>query len=353
MGKKLLLILGAGASRPYGLPTSSELRHLILGGPKGREAMDSLDISVSMLADFAKGAGVPLDFEKLLEHFDDPNSDPLKEFLDYLLSTAHVNESRMEFFREMFRKSDRVSIDAFISRWGEELGEIGQKAVAAFLLLCEREIRVNGDWYQQFNEALLKRIDKIEKGDIRVLTFNYDRTLEQYLWNSLRVHFCLDNELTTAAFEKVEIHHVYGSLGALRGERPIKFGARTFQPAAAKIRLATERAKGSEDVIPQWVGEADRIVFLGFGFWPENIELLKLPKKKQERFSSARGLPRSTQADMRSAYGIRFGPIDEFAVDYVINTPVFSWAKEEEKKPKEEPSVRYRTRHGGGWAMKW
>ncbi len=43
---KTVLILGAGASRPYGFPTSGQLRQLILGGDGAINALGELQFNV-------------------------------------------------------------------------------------------------------------------------------------------------------------------------------------------------------------------------------------------------------------------------------------------------------------------
>jgi hypothetical protein len=76
-----------------------------------------------------------------------------------------------------------------------------------------------------------------------------------------------------------------------------------------------------------WIHNADRIVFLGFGFWQENITLLGLhqaKKKRQERFSTGKGPARSIQAEMEAKYKIKFGPMTETAFEFVVNEPVFA-----------------------------
>ena len=50
ISKKTCLVLGAGASRPYMLPTSRDLRHIILGSRWGKAAFERLGFNPALTA---------------------------------------------------------------------------------------------------------------------------------------------------------------------------------------------------------------------------------------------------------------------------------------------------------------
>jgi hypothetical protein len=55
---RVVFVLGAGASRPYGLPTSTELRAILLGTEAGDRALISLGISFDRILSFLDSRGM-------------------------------------------------------------------------------------------------------------------------------------------------------------------------------------------------------------------------------------------------------------------------------------------------------
>jgi hypothetical protein len=347
--KKLLLILGAGASFPYGFPTSNQLRELILGTDLGDDYLaDILKLGPDrMSAILGDRLNAPQD---LINHLRDWKvgieqgvTSPHKgrqlshQFLDLILTSKPFEfpPDQIHAFRATFKNSDRVSIDSFINQYEDTYGDIAKAAVAAFILLFEREGRLGGDWYQVLNEALLRNFRNFAKGDLRIITFNYDRSLERYLHRTFQTHF-RKNEVAKEALLRIETHYVYGSLGSLdpAAEDHVDYGRGCLKTAANGIHLATDRSTAQTELISEWLAAADRVIFLGFGFWEENVKLLPLQEvtefkndkhQRQERFSSAYRLPKYIVADMKAQHRVVFGEINDTGLDYVTNTAVFSW----------------------------
>jgi len=109
-----VLILGAGASSPYGFPTAKELKRLIR------------------------------------ETFDHPTSRPCQVLGS---SASHSPEEIFEF-REAFLRSGQPSVDAFLERRPNFLA-VGKLAIAYCLIPFENEAKLygpvpdrGGDWYE-------------------------------------------------------------------------------------------------------------------------------------------------------------------------------------------------------------
>lgn len=123
--------------------------------------------------------------------------------------------------------------------------------------------------------------------DITFICFNYDRCIEHFLTNAAISYFRLEAEDAKRALKGIQIEHPYGSLGKLRieGGAAIGFGeCENLANAAKNIRTFTE-GMGYEsrgDRIKSALGSAERILFLGFGFIPLNMDLLfsTLPPRK-------------------------------------------------------------------------
>jgi hypothetical protein len=127
--------------------------------------------------------------------------------------------------------------------------------------------------------------------NVSVLTFNYDRCFEQYLWKSLQDRFSIGEDEATKLMSKLRIHHPYGKLGHLpwEGSDGLSFGAepRTTDLAelAKNIRTYNEEVQQDKklDEALGWVSSALTLVFLGFHFHDQNVELIKHRPSKEGR----------------------------------------------------------------------
>jgi hypothetical protein len=135
-----------------------------------------------------------------------------------------------------------------------------------------------------------------ERGDferffetVTIICFNYDRTIEQFLSHSVQRHAQLEPDEAAAAIARLRIFRPYGALGTLAWQsnaaRVIPFGGdyqgevlRGLAVAAGNIRTFTEQF---DDIHLQAamhlaLGEANLIVFPGFGFHKQNMNLLAI-----------------------------------------------------------------------------
>jgi len=131
---RTVLVLGAGASRPYGFPTSSELRKLILGGGGAIKTIE------------ARGF-----------------ADPIREAKEHeaeMVQCAMQRPQLMEQFRTVFRGSQRISIDSLIAggAGGDLAGSfeaVACNVVTSIIMRCESRAKLDGDWYQWLLEFLI------------------------------------------------------------------------------------------------------------------------------------------------------------------------------------------------------
>lgn len=245
---KTVLVLGAGASLPYGYPLGGELRQKILHLP------------------YQTVFG-PIKVPKVLH--------------------AQV-QAKMEKFRDAFLHSQMNSIDAFLGR-RPEFQEIGKKCIAAVLLQCEdpsllfTENREKDHWYKYlFNHIAKNDWDELSFSDISIVTFNYDRSLEYFLYIALQYAYGKSEDEARKKLSSLRIVHVYG---ALSDELP---GTENFLPydgtvSEGKVELAARNLvvvpEGRSDIptlitARKWLSEARQIGFLGFGFDETNVARL-------------------------------------------------------------------------------
>jgi hypothetical protein len=175
-----VLVLGAGASQPYGFPSAGELADLIC------------------------------------KTFTSENSDGCR-FFD---SQANLTAGDFLRFREALLKSDSASVDAFLE-YRQEFMSIGKLAIAYCLMPFEKEEKLfqcdgaRGEhWYKHLSGKLSASFDKFGDNKLSIITFNYDRSLEHYLLTTLANMHGKNWKDCADTIAKIPIVHVYGQLSA-------------------------------------------------------------------------------------------------------------------------------------------
>jgi hypothetical protein len=241
-----VLVLGAGASCPYGFPTAKKLKVLICEAFASKTSPPSIFLS------------------------EDCNFAPEQFFQ----------------FKEAFLRSGQPSVDAFLERRPEFL-DVGKLAIAFCLMPFEIEEKLyhpdGKDWYEYLSVKLNSSFEEFGENKLSIITFNYDRSLEHYLLNSLMNLHGKTRDECASALEKIPIVHVYGQLGA----QPYpKQGPHQYRPdrveyfiyvktAAAGIKLYHEEAETAARA-QELLRGAKRICFLGFSYNPFNLARLNI-----------------------------------------------------------------------------
>lgn len=260
-----VLILGAGASYPYGFPTANELKGLICDAFSNAETFAS-----RLLGD---------------------NSDFDRE--DFFA------------FREAFYRSGQPSVDAFLE-YRKDYLEIGKLAIAYCLIPFEDEkmlyapisARRGGNWYEYLSVKLAANFDDFGANELAIITFNYDRSLEYYLFAALRNLHGRPAEECANTLAKIPIIHVYGQLGREPYPKP---GCRLYEPDRERF-VKTARAAPGITLLHEEISDlstarelltnATRICFLGFSFHELNLARLQLENSDGRRqiYGTVRGL---------------------------------------------------------------
>src|SRR5690606_35840225 len=120
---------------------------------------------------------------------------------------------------ESFSKSQAMSIDSFLARRPEFM-ETGKHVIAAVMLACEAPRQLHetdhpDHWYQYLFHGLAKDDwGSVDFSNLSIVTFNYDRSLEEYLLQSLMASYNKSREEACAKLLELDIVHVYGALGS-------------------------------------------------------------------------------------------------------------------------------------------
>ena len=199
-----------------------------------------------------------------------------------------------------------ISIDNFIdSHAGEDkIALCGKLAIARAILTAESKSSLTIDrsniynkldfsknantWFNGLFQLLTEncRIDDLPARlkSISVVTFNYDRCFEQFLFHALQNYYAISPTDAASVLTNLEIHHPYGMVGKLPWmgyAEGIEFGAdpqaSELMSISSQLRTFTEGTDPSVsdiDAIRLTIAEARRLAFLGFAYHRLNMGLL-------------------------------------------------------------------------------
>lgn len=292
--KKTTFVVGAGASAEFGLPV---------------------------------GTGLAAEIKKSALLTDSDGSDTTQRALLGIL------EAKFPLIPDRHRQSQAlfdihdgihtaVSIDAFIHRHSRDrnIEYWGKVLIALEVLKAERNSSLAAAHWDEFSSdpnALIEIGDKMLKNpdytwigaffrtlsdgvlnyrdlgkDVTIICFNYDRCIEAYLAETIadayRVHI---EDALKVVETNFHIIHPYGYLGKLhvrpgaRGRGRLSFGyvlsdEGEIDSIAENIHTYTEQAHDYDKVqeIHTAMSECTNLVFLGFGFNNQNLNLLRVKK---------------------------------------------------------------------------
>jgi hypothetical protein len=150
--------------------------------------------------------------------------------------------------------------------------------------------KVNGSWLSALMYGLSERIVVNENlGDIfkhlTIVNFNYDRCVEHFLFNAIQAWSLKDEREVAELMKSLNIYHPYGSVGDLpwQSAEGIVFGGEADEPRLSKswsrIRTFNEEVEDKTKIgeIQDAMCSASRVIFLGFHFHPQNMDLIKPP----------------------------------------------------------------------------
>lgn len=198
------------------------------------------------------------------------------------------------------------SIDAYLNahRDDEKIKVCGKLAITQLILAHEKDsylyidphnpakgfrdrTQVEKSWLSDFIFLLQDRIIKNENlenifDNLCVINFNYDRCIEQFLFQVLQPLYRIDQDRASQLLQRFVIYHPYGQVGFMPWENGIpkvSFGVADYGDMiglSEQIRTFNEQMEDRQELaeIRRRVAEAQRIIFLGFHFHTQNMELL-------------------------------------------------------------------------------
>jgi hypothetical protein len=255
-----VLVLGAGASQPYGFPLGAGL-------------VDQL----------------------CAEIIDTPQGGMVKR-LNRIFNPVHIDR-----FAHALRDTRPYSVDTFLEM-RQEFRDVGKAAIADILLRAEddRQIEtapIKTDWYRYlFNRVLILRDQtyySAQANKLTIVTFNFDRSFERALFKTLRSAYAIDAQRARELTTELQVHHIHGVLGDADWLYPDSAEATAFggREDDGQVRVAVERARAKIKIVDEEIEEsvledvevvlrkAAYVYFLGFGFDERNLAKLRTPEK--------------------------------------------------------------------------
>jgi hypothetical protein len=245
--RRVLLILGAGASADFSFPSGETLVEIIC---------NNLNPEVSVWSGILGGLG---------------------------FSSEMIEAYKYDLFH-----SNRFSVDAFLEH-RPEFVQIGKASIALSLIPSENEQSLFGtslrpkNWYRYlYNKMATESFKDFQNNQISIITFNYDRSIEHFFFTSIKSDYGKTESECAALLEHLPLVHVHGSLGSLpwqskegRSYSP-DLTVQTVEAAMNGIKIISEAADDSPelDIARELIRNAEMIYFLGFGYHPTNLRRL-------------------------------------------------------------------------------
>lgn len=309
LAKPTVLILGAGASLAFGLPVGSKLATQI------REMLDF--------------------------HFEFGSQSKGSREIAQTVVRARRHDSEA-----LFRQASVISRalpgfksidDCLHTHRSNTLGVLaGKMAIAEAIAAAERRSTIAPLWFGSQDEReqakhrlwytwagqivrmLVTGVDRETYPEVlrqlTVVSFNYDRCFASAVFHLLQNALDLSEGAAAEAMAGMSILHPYGSLGPLPYEQQsVPFGgAGDLIAAAQRLFIYTEEQSeaGHLQAIKDTVYDAERLLFLGFGFHQQNIDLMASPDRDlrgKEIFGTVKSEPLPAERMYRDRLANRIG----------------------------------------------
>lgn len=180
------------------------------------------------------------------------------------------------------------SIDAFLETVPAEV-DLGKYLITYCLKQNENVDSLfpphQSGWYQYlFNSLLGPSGEPFANNCFTVVTYNYDRSLEAYLYHALIARLGITETEALAALRKIPIIHVHGMLGRFPETLYETINdVDSIRDISTGINIIHEIRDSPNDFCSNEfrdanaaISEAEKVIFLGFGFHRDNVRRLKV-----------------------------------------------------------------------------
>lgn len=256
--EKTVFIFGAGLSSDYHFPTDHQLRDKIIQ-----------DLELIEMSDHSKMA------TKRIE----------------LLERMSFSQEELIKFKEGLQRGCFDTIDQFLeTRKDPRTIAIGKAAIAMALLSYESKAAFdtgfsNTCFYRFLFQKMVEGTSKetFKDNEVTIVTYNYDRSFEFFLWNTLRNHYegIKEGEVDNI-MKEIKIIHIHGMVGQMHWQDPnfVNYGNEVnyenliLAKNGIVIFNEIDGAHNKYKEAHRAILEAENVVFVGFGFDLLNLSRL-------------------------------------------------------------------------------
>jgi len=291
---RTVFVIGAGANTEIGMPSGNELKFKIAellnfssansGGINGDKLIYS---TISLYSRDGDCVNSDRETELINAAINISKAMPLSISIDNYIE-AHKNDLKTAFCGKL-----AITRAILNSEQSCAMFHVYEKSLLTPVILQERIEQFNKSWYPLFFQKITEgcRVDELAErlGDVSFIIFNYDRCFEYFMYKALMVYYNISHDEARNFVQNLHISHPYGTVGNLWDNK----GKCTFGDSpdstqlihlAQKIKTFTESReleKVMEYNVQYLVERADRIIFLGFAYYEQNIDLLFKNKGEQ------------------------------------------------------------------------
>lgn len=281
-----VLVLGAGASKPYDYPTGQELLRSIV-----RDLANPMESPVGkMLHELGIGFPIAASFSDELAHSESPSVDAFLECRD---EKEYLELGKLVMTIKLWQRERKENLVSANWKEGEQ------------------------SWYQYlFNKMVGTKLEDFGDNDLSIITFNYDRSLEFHWYGALYNRFGRKNETRIKEMlKRMRIVHVHGRLGEVPWDdgHVREYDERVLQDRvkslSERIIVMSEIQQTSHEFnhARQLLGHGEAIYFLGFGYHPKNLERLDIKRNVSKRIvGSSLGFELGETELLNRKWGIEF-----------------------------------------------
>lgn len=246
-----MLILGAGASKPYGLPLGRELRDDVIRASE----------EIALLS---------------------------------TLSKFSISEDDYFDFTTDLAQSGFPSVDAFLEN-REKWTAMGKAAMALCLLRAEATAakrpfppnQPKDHWYETlWTQLKAPSWQAFKSNPWHVVTFNYDRSLEHYLVRILCNNYSIKAQTVCRALPFLHVHGSLGDYDAFPFGGSIKDDVHDIASHSIRVVHDADIGKSEFAKVHQLIRDAERVLFIGFGYHEQNMKKLGLAKVRHSMFDN-------------------------------------------------------------------
>jgi hypothetical protein len=275
---KTVFVVGAGASAEVGMPPGAMLRDII---------RKRFDLKQSYLGEFEGDAETLSDLRRasMMRNVGVPELVAACS----RIRTGLLLENSIDDFLDIHKDDELVKLCGKIGIARSILAAEARSSLAPAASASPPRQgpdfeRIKESWYQPFMVMLHNGIGRSQLGtifdNVTFIVFNYDRCIEQFLYWALQATYGID---AGAVFDlmahRLTIFHPYGTVGDFLGSSltlPSFGGDADAVSLSDGIRTYTEEVQQGEELkkIRATVAEAHTVIFIGFAFYEQNMDLI-------------------------------------------------------------------------------